>query len=85
MPRSVIPPGHEFAWYNIRSCISDEGYFYVPRLFNSHQQEGLHTPGTLEILCVWPMSELEATHSGQIIAYFMLVNVMIQITQLPRE
>ncbi|KAJ9095718.1 hypothetical protein QFC21_005590 [Naganishia friedmannii] len=80
----VIPPGHDFGWYNIRSCVSDEGYFYVPKFFDSYRIGDTYAPGTLEILAIWPSGEREARDSREIIAYFVLVNIIVQMTRGPR-
>jgi hypothetical protein len=82
---SVVPPGHDYAWYNIRTCVSDEGHFYVPRLFESRRTKFHNTPGTLEVLGICSLGELQASNCDQIIAYFMIVTLMLEMTEQPSE
>lgn len=77
---SVIPPGHEYAWYNIRTCTSDEGNFYLPSLFDSHRTATRLVPGTLEILCEWSQKGNWTRSSDELTAYFMLVKTILDMT-----
>jgi hypothetical protein len=73
----VIPPGCEYAWYNIRSCISDQGHFYIPSLLASVKGEVGEVPGTMEIL-TYTKPERNHTNDGKtIIAYYVLVRYFL--------
>ncbi|KAI5448767.1 hypothetical protein NCC49_000575, partial [Naganishia albida] len=73
----IIPPGHEYAFYNIRSCVSDEGNFYMISFLRSYEKESrLHVPGTMEILLARPGGRFEANIIEEVIAYFVLVCMM---------
>jgi hypothetical protein len=77
---SIIPPGHTYAWYNISTCISDEGCFYMPTLLESQKLETRTVPGTLEVLLNWGTGPQRADSASEVIAYFMLVIVITDLT-----
>ena len=73
----VIPPGCQYAWYNIRACISHQGHFYVPDMFESYKGENGKVFGTLQILQECQPVDLDTGDCQEIIAYFVLVKVLL--------
>lgn len=73
----VIPPGCHYAWYNIRSCISDEGHFYASKLLPTFEFRDKLFPGTLDLLLESQSTDLDTERFSDAISYFLLVKVML--------
>jgi hypothetical protein len=70
---SVVPPGFEYSWYNIRTCVSDEGQFYTHSTLATKRVDGRLVLGSLDILLEKSDTMFGPSTYHAVVVYFMKV------------
>jgi hypothetical protein len=82
---SVVPPGYEYSWYNIRTSISDEGHFYAYSNLVSRRVDGQLTLGSLDILLERSKQAFGPCTHEAVIVYFMIVVLADSLSKVARK